>query len=427
MLVESIIDAFTSIWLNRKRIVLVVLGIAISVWMIIIIFSLKTAIEDAVYTFLSNEYAVTQSVTCKIISQKGDNEKYGLSKDELEELEKDLPASCKKVVIKSTADLQGRILNPSNQRVILNGVSTSYFECMKMELIEGRFLDERDYAGEYSGVVISDVAAKSCFESVEDAIGSKLIFFSDDGLSLELYVIGVYHDKIMDLGYGELNKYSSTIYCTNNYLEEVMNITDSKYTTFYVLLNDLDEIEHIAEYMENELKNRVLDDDYYVQVYGMDLFDDMYKIVNIIVVMFMLVIIIAFLVSGISIMNVMLISVRRRTREIGIQKALGEKNIWIKLQFIVEACIISIIGEIIGLSLGMLSVFFISSNWQNILSKLVAGEMCILLSENVSFMPAKWSILISTLYCLCTSILFGFLPANKASKLEIVEALRFKN
>lgn len=427
MLIESIIDAFVSVWLNRKRIVLVVLGISISVWMIIIIFSLKTAIEDALYIFLSNKYAVTQSVTCKIISRKGDKEKYGLSKDELESIEKEMPASCKKIVTKTNVDLQGRILKRSNQKAVLNGVSIAYFECMKIELIEGRFLDDRDYTGEYSGVVISDVVAKSCFESVESAIGSKLIFFSDDGLPLELHIIGIYHDKIMDSGYEELNNYSSTIYCTNNYLEKVLNITDSKYTTFYVLLNDMNEIENIAEYMENKLENRVLDDDYSVQVYGMDLFNDMYKIVNIITVMFMLIIIIAFLVSGISIMNVMLVSVRRRTREIGIQKALGEKNIWIKLQFVAEACIISITGEVIGLSLGMFSVCIISSNWQGILSKLVTGEMPFFLNGNIGFMPGKESVLISTLYCLCTSILFGFLPANKASRLEIVEALRFKN
>lgn len=430
MLIEIILDALTAIGTNRKRIKLLILSVGLSVWMIMMIFSLKSAVQDVVYAFLANEYAVTQSVTCKFESESSDNYEYGLTQHDLELLQKSLPESCKNIVVKSDKELAGTILNGKSQKVTVNGVSYGYFDCMKLELLKGRFFGLQDYSRNYSCVVISDIVAENCFGSIDNALGSKLLFFEEKGLSIELYVVGVYRDKNVNAEKKRdlLTQYNTIVYCTNNFVNDLVKEDNLRYKTFYVVLNDIREIENVASYLEGYLNDRFLrDKECKVKVYGLDIFREMYDIIDMIVMVFMILVIIVFFVSGISIMNVMMVSVRRRTREIGIQKALGEKSAWIKLQFVLEAVFICMFGEMAGLLLGYISIYILSEGWEFLLPQMVSEEVYVLLLDNVEFFPSGDSIIISIIYCLCTSIIFGLLPANRAANLLIVDALRFKN
>ena len=117
---------------------------------------------------------------------------------------------------------------------------------------------------------------------------------------------------------------------------------------------------------------------------------------------------IALVVGGIGVMNIMLVSVTERTREIGTRKALGAKNSSIRAQFIVEAMIICLIGGIIGVTLGI-----------------IAGSI---LSSALGY-PAKPNIsgiIIALVFSMSIGLFFGYYPANKAAKMNPIDALRYE-
>ena len=117
---------------------------------------------------------------------------------------------------------------------------------------------------------------------------------------------------------------------------------------------------------------------------------------------------ISLLVGGIGIMNIMLVSVTERTREIGIRKSLGAKYNDIRNQFLIEASVICLVGGTIGIIFGVIA--------SEVISALAGWNTYI----------APWSILLSFGFSLAIGVFFGFYPARKAAKLDPIEALRYE-
>ncbi len=117
---------------------------------------------------------------------------------------------------------------------------------------------------------------------------------------------------------------------------------------------------------------------------------------------------ISLLVGGIGVMNIMLVSVTERTREIGTRKAIGAKNRHIRMQFVVEAAVVSLVGGIIGIILGIG------------LGTLAASLFGVTASISWGFVGVTVAVSIAI------GIFFGYYPANKAAKLDPIEALRYE-
>ena len=153
-------------------------------------------------------------------------------------------------------------------------------------------------------------------------------------------------------------------------------------------------------------------DDYYNVSSLTVILDIMNEMMNTMTLILAAIAAISLLVGGIGIMNIMLVSVTERTREIGVRKALGAKGRHIRMQFVIEAATTSAIGGIIGILTGM--------GLSTVVSKLLQTTLEI----DISAIPTVSSIIISFGISVAIGIIFGYLPANKAAKLNPIDALR---
>lgn len=130
---------------------------------------------------------------------------------------------------------------------------------------------------------------------------------------------------------------------------------------------------------------------------------------------------ISLLVGGIGIMNIMLVSVTERTREIGIRKSLGAKRRDIRWQFIIEAGTTSAIGGVVGILFGCLVATVVGS----LIGGVLVSQMGVGSNVTFSATPTTGAVLVSFGVSVGIGILFGYLPANKAAKLNPIDALRY--
>ena len=171
-------------------------------------------------------------------------------------------------------------------------------------------------------------------------------------------------------------------------------------------------VEPGIDIIKNRLYQTFYSDNYYSVSSLTELLDTMNEMMDAVVLILAAIAAISLVVGGIGIMNIMLVSVTERTREIGVRKALGAKGRHIRMQFVIEAATTSALGGILGIVSGM--------GLSTIASKIMQTSSDI----NISAVPTSSSIMISFGISVAIGVLFGYLPANKAAKLNPIEALR---
>ena len=179
--------------------------------------------------------------------------------------------------------------------------------------------------------------------------------------------------------------------------------TISSYT---VLAQSEDTVSRAKSVVETKLYNVFGSDSAYTVISVAEVLDVVTGMMDIMVTGLALIAGISLLVGGIGIMNIMLVSVAERTREIGIRKALGAKPKHIKMQFVIEAATTSTVGGLIGIIVGV------------ILAQVVGNAI------NLTCVPTFTSVAVSFGVSVIVGVLFGFLPANKAAQLNPIDALR---
>ncbi len=162
--------------------------------------------------------------------------------------------------------------------------------------------------------------------------------------------------------------------------------------------------------IEDRLYETFMSDNYYLVSSLTEMLDEMNSIMNTVVIVLAAIAGISLLVGGIGIMNIMLVSVTERTREIGVRKALGAKGKHIRMQFVIEAATTSGLGGILGIIFGVV----------------ISGIVSTFLKQamDMQAIPTSTSVFVSFGISFVIGIVFGYLPANKAAKLNPIEALR---
>lgn len=294
--------------------------------------------------------------------------------------------------------------------VSLLGVSTGYFVANDTTTLAGRFFTEKELEAGNMVAFVSDKLVNNMFKGDnEQAIGQEISAYVGDKI-YKLIIVGVYEY--------EENPYYFTLTTekdmeTNLYipLRTAQNLMHtSGYTNFTVVTAgdvDPDQFANTTKKFFNTYyrNNR----NWEVSAFSMaSLVDIMSTMMGTLTTAISVIAGIALLVGGIGVMNIMLVSITERTKEIGTRKALGAPNSSIRLQFIVESIVICIIGGIIGIILGIV----------------IGVKLADYLGTPAT--PSLSSIIMSLTFSMAIGVFFGYYPANKAAKMDPIDALRYE-
>ena len=388
---QCFVLALKSLATSKIRALLTMLGIIIGVAAVIIIMSLGNGVTNEVSDAFDS--IGTNTVTVNIM---GRGSSRTISDDEMYEMASENSSSIKAISptvnVSSSVRIGAESYSPS-----MTGVGEDYLTIKSFEMSEGRFINYIDIR-ENKMVCVVGAYYNSAEAFDGEALGSMLKI---NGYNFT--VVGVLKNQSED--WEDDGSSDNTVLIPYSTAAKLLSRT-AQITSYTILAQNEDTVAAAKLAAETVLYKKFADENAYTVTSMAEMLDEVTGVMDILVLALALIAGISLLVAGIGIMNIMLVSVAERTREIGIRKALGAKPGHIKLQFVIEAGTTSTIGGIIGIVLGII--------FARILGNFVGME-CI---------PTASSIGISFGVSVMIGVVFGFLPANKAARLNPIDALR---
>jgi putative ABC transport system permease protein len=291
-------------------------------------------------------------------------------------------------------------LNGKEERLMVIGSDEYYKAVRNLQILSGRFLDAGDIALRQKVALLTDKLARRLFGSLEGALGQSIKIHN-----LQFTVVGTFKEKVESFGQSELNAETVLIPITvQQYFTRIERIDP-----LYVQVHDPNDVEAVTELVRRILQSRHrAGTDYKVQNLTAIL-NAARSIARILSLVLVLVSAIALIISGIGIMNIMLVTVTERTREVGLRMAVGASRREILLQFLTEAILISLGGGLLGIAAGVALPLSVG-----------------LFVEDLRIPVSPWSIAVAFSVSSLVGLVFGILPASRASRLNPTEALRYE-
>lgn len=403
---ESVRIALNAIRVNKMRSMLTMLGIIIGIASVIAVFAIGNGGEAAI-----NKEFESFGVNRLVLYHNWDEEigsRDLMTVDDLSAIKRVLGDEIEGISPSYTETMsivqKTQKKNDKGISVNVNGVNEAYNNIQKIDLEEGRFIFENDVVASRYVTIIDAQLAKDIFGKT-DVLGEKLSL-SYYNQKLSFVIIGVQEAPKSSLFSG-FNT-TPTIYVPYSTLTKINGIGDTVYMAEINSKQDTNK-EKLQDNIKKLLSQRHRNSS---EIYRLYSAESEMAVVNtvtgVLTGIISAIAAISLLVGGIGVMNIMLVSVTERTREIGIRKALGARRKDILMQFLVEAVIISLIGGIIGTLIG-------------------AGVAMIVASRlNLPPVVPMNAVLIAWLFSAGVGIFFGLYPANQAAKLDPIDALRYE-
>ncbi len=384
---QSIKMALSSILSNKMRSFLTVLGVIIGVVAVVVLSSLGEGAMDSVTGQIEDLGANLMQVTVKTDRYTGIDLDNLASLADGETISAVSPVISQSVTAKSTLDTYD---------CTLEGVGASYFYIRQLEVEQGVTVGELDNDLRLPVCVIGVKVADRLF-GTRDVLGQSVSVRGYD-----LRIVGVLEEQ----GSSMIISDDEKIIIPFTLAQRMFGSTSI--TSFYASGASEDVMNQAEQRLRRFVSARVSDpDDDFSLTSQSAVLDMMDEVTATLTTLITGIAGIALLVGGIGIMNIMLVSVTERTREIGIRKAIGAPRSAILMQFLVEAIVLSVAGALIGLAVSAA------------LLMALRGPMGI---PTLAVSPGSATLALT--FAVCIGVLFGIYPANKASKLNPIEALR---
>ena len=291
-------------------------------------------------------------------------------------------------------------IDGKEERLLVIGSDEYYKTVRNLEVLAGRFLDGGDISQRQHVALLTDKLALRLFGSQPSAIGQTIKIHG-----LQFTVIGTFKEKGDSFGQSELNTETVLIPITvQQYFLRVERIDP-----LYIQVRSPNEVESTTLQVRQILESRHRPGSHYKVENLTGILNAAKSISKILSLVLILVSAIALIISGIGIMNIMLVTVTERTREIGLRMAVGASRREILLQFLTEAILISLGGGMIGIVAGVALPLSVS-----------------LFVDDLRIPISAWSIIIAFTVSSLVGLVFGMLPASRASRLNPTEALRYE-
>jgi putative ABC transport system permease protein len=290
------------------------------------------------------------------------------------------------------------VVNGKVREVTINGVDDQYAKVRNLIILRGRAFDQSDMTLRERVAMLTDKLAVRIFGSQEAALGQTVKISQ-----LQFTVIGTFREKTSTFGQGEITDETILIPLT------VMRyfVQYERVDPVYIEVRNAADVPTVRQEVTIILAGRHRVGAQYNVQDLQAILDTANKIANVLTIVLVIVSAIALLISGIGIMNIMLVTVTERTREIGVRMAVGASRREVMLQFLVESVLISLAGGMVGILIGLILPLSVR-----------------LITNQVPISPL--SVVVAFAVSFTVGVGFGLLPARRASQLNPTEALRYE-